>query len=533
MRVRILLALLGASMISDAGASREVHIQLLAINDFHGNIEPPGGSDGAVNGVAAGGAEYLATHLKTAAAGNPNTLLVGAGDLMGASPLLSSLFKDAPTVEALNAMHLAVTALGNHELDPGPKEFLRRSKPAHYLYLASNMVHSSDGRRLLPATYVRRIGGVKIGFIGELLENAPSSIAASSTKGLQFLPEAKLANEAAARLERQGVHAIVLLTHQGGSQQRAGGNNAPLDPNGCQNMRGPILDVVRDLSPAIKVVVSGHSHEIYNCEINGHLLTSAGSYGRLYTSIDLTIDRAKDTVLKAVAKNTVVTRDVAKDETQTAILAKYKSQADALIRKPVGRITAAIARTANRAGEVQLGDVITDAHIASLGSPDKGGAQVAFINGSGIRAALDSGPGGREVTYGDLYSVEPFGNRMMVFTMTGDAIRRLLEQQFGEGGRASILQVSEGFSYQYRREAPAGQHVVAGSITLGGRPVGPEDKVRVATTDFLYTGGSGFTVFGESKDAVMGPLALDDIVAYFESHSPVEPGKQNRIVRVD
>jgi 5'-nucleotidase len=525
----VLLALLGVSGIEQGAAqqSRAVTVQLLAINDFHGNLEPPGGADGMVNRIPAGGAEYLATHLRNAVRDNPDSILVGAGDVMGASPLISGLFHDGPAIEALNAMNLAVTSIGNHEMDHGPTELLHRIESARYQYLAANVVRTGTaGETILPATAVRTVGGVKIGFIGETLAGTGNLIAPQSAQGLRFLEESGVANSAAARLEREGVHAIVLLIHQGGSQRPASGE---ADPNGCANFEGDITGVVSRLSPSIKVVISAHTHEFYNCTLAGHTVTSASSYGRMFTRVNLVIDQASDTIRGVSAKNEVVTRDVMPDPLQTAIIEKYRPGAARIADQSVGSVTGEISRMKNEAGESAMGDVIADAQLASTKAPEKGGAEIAFANSGSIRTGI----GGPTVSYGNLYTAQPFSNQLTVHTMTGDMIRRLLEQQFRADGGVNILQVSEGFTYRYRLHADAGQHVVAGSIALYGRVIAATDQVRVEASDFLIGGGDGFTIFHEGVDPIVGPVDVDALADYFRAHSPVAPGLRNRIVRVD
>ena len=529
---------------------RPVVVQLLAINDLHGRLDPPAGGDGLVNRIPAGGVEYLATHVRNAVRENPNSILVAAGDLMGASPLLSALFHDGPTIEAMNAMNLAVTSIGNHELDRGLSEFFRRLKggclleercrageatePARFRYLAANIVKTgSSDRTLLPATAVFTVGGVKIGFIGEILEASPAVISASSVQGLRFLEESGVANEAAGQLERQGVHAIVLLIHQGGRQRPASGDT---DPNGCVNFSGAIEPLARKLSPSIKLIISAHTHEFYNCAIGGHTVTAAGSYGRLLTRVNLSIDPGSDRILSLDAKNEIVTHDVAKDLAQTAILERFRPGAARIADRAVGTVTGEISSRRNDAGESALGDVIADGQLAAVSAPENGGAVVAFMNSGGIRGGIAGRirpDGMRDVSFGDLYSVQPFGDQLTVSTMTGEMIRRLLEEQFRTETRSPILQVSHGFTYRYRAAAPPGGHVVPGSISLNGRPIAPDDKIRVEMIDFLIQGGDGFTVPREGVDPMTGPLDLDALVDYFRAHSPVAPGPQDRIVRID
>jgi 5'-nucleotidase len=533
-------------------AERSVAVQLLAINDFHGNLEPPSGADGEINATAAGGAEYLATHLANAIARNPNSIVVAAGDVIGASPFVSSLFHDEPTIEAMNAMHLAVSSVGNHEFDEGPAELLRMKRGgchpiagcqdgdgftgATFQYLSANVIRTSTRAPLFPATAIRTVGGVKLGFIGETLTGTPRIVASAGTRGLTFLDEAATANTQAARLKRHGVHAIVLLIHQGGRQRPVDGGP---DPNGCVNFGGAIDPILDKLSPDIQVVIAGHSHVFYNCRIGNRLVTSAGSYGRMFTRVTLDIDRATDRIAAASAVNEIVTRDVARDPAQTRIIEKYATRAAGSANTVVGAVTADLKRAANAAGESAVGDVVADALLAATTTKQTGGATLAFINTGGIRADIVGSvrPANQagDVTYRDLFSVQPFGNTVTVVTMTGDLIKRLLEQQFDNPrpGASAILQVSSGFTYRYRANAPAGQHVEADSIMIDGRHIAATDRLRVVTVDYLVDGGNGYAAFGEGTDKLVGVADIDALVAFFKGHSPIAPPPQNRIVRIE
>ena len=503
-----------------------VTVQILAINDFHGNLEPPTGSNGQVNRTPAGGAEYLATHLARAVAEHPNSIIVGAGDIIGASPLASSLFRDEPTLQAMTAMHLSVSSVGNHEFDRGFRDLLRLKRG--FRYLSANVVKTATGATLFPPTFVRRVGGVTVGFIGETLKGTPDIVSASSTRGLRFLDEAATANAYAARLQRQGVHAIVLLIHEGGRQRPSSG---PADPNGCADFTGAIVPIVEKLSVDIPVVVSGHTHNFYNCRIGGHLVTSASSFGRMITRIALTIDSATGRVTNATAVNEIVTRDVPRNPAQTQIVEKYAALSATKANARVGAAAVDLVRNENAARESSLGDIIADAQLAATSAAATGGAQVAFMNSGGIRADVSAG----DVTYRQLYEVQPFGNVLNVITLTGDMLKRLLEQQFDNPspGEMNLLQVSNGFSYRYRSSAPAGQHVDADSITINGRRISAADRVRVEASNFLVEGGGGYTVLREGTEKVVGIPDVDALVEYFKTHSPVAAGPQNRIIRVD
>ena len=536
---------LTAVLAAQTRSARVVSVQILGINDFHGALETPTGANAAVGDVTAGGAAYLATHLARAAASNPNSIVVGAGDLIGASPLLSSLVHNEPTIEALNAMHLAISAVGNHELDRGWQELLRlqqggchptdgcgagrRFTGAAFQYLAANVRRSSarGDALLFPGTAVRTIGGVKIGFIGETLRDTAKMLSAPARKDLVFLDEADAANRSAAALTRQGVRAIVLLIHEGGRQ---GGEDRNNNPNACEDFNGAIAPIVQRLSPDVKVVMSAHTHRAYNCVIDGHIVTSAASHGRLITRVSLSIDVSTDTIAEATATNEVVSRDVDPDPLQTRLIARYAALAAPIARRPVGSIATALVRTLNDAGEDTLGDVIADAQLSAARGL-AGGADIAFMNQGGIRADLASGT----VSYNDLFTVHPFGNTVLAMNIDGRTLKDLLEQQFDNptAGKRDVLQVSAGFTYRYALRAPPGQHVDAESIMLNGKRVLPDDRVRIAASDFLHTGGGGFTALSRGTGVLSAGTDVDALEMYVKTHSPVSAPALNRIVRVD
>jgi 5'-nucleotidase len=536
-----------------APSGGSVTVQLLAFNDFHGHLEPPSGTNGAINGVAAGGAEYLATHLEQAVAENPNTIIVASGDLIGASPLTSSLFHDEPTIEAMNALHLAVASVGNHEFDEGWRETLRMQRGgchprdgcqdgdgfsgAAFTYLSANVLRTATKTTLFPATVLKTVGGVKIGFIGETLKGTNQIVSPAANRGVVFLDEASTANRYAARLKRQGADVVALLIHQGGRQHTEKGR--ALDPNGCENFGGSLMPILDKLSRDIQIVVAGHSHVFYNCHIGDRLVTSASSFGRMITRIQTTVDRSTPGPARITATNQIVTRDVARNPAQTAILAKYSAPVEERASRIVGSVTADLSRAVDQNGESPLGGVIADAQLASEGAK-AAGAVVAFMNDGGVRADIvatpprpGSPPGA--VRFRDLFTVQPFSNTLTVVTMSGRTIKRLLEQQFDNpaAGQRKMLQVSSGFSYAYRLSAPAGQHVDAASIRIGNRPVAPTDRVRVAASDFLIDGGDAFTAFAEGTNRVTLGSDLDALVDYFRARSPISPPTERRVVRLD
>ena len=540
-----------------------VDVQLLAINDFHGNLEPPSGFNGRIGQTLAGGAEFMAAHLAALKATNPHTVIVSAGDNIGATPLISSLFHDEPSIESLNAAGVQISAVGNHELDEGWWELRRIVKGgchptdgcqdgtpydgARFEFLAANItldprkvapkVLKASGWKgprgkepgpLFPASTVKKIGGVKVGFIGLTLEGAPQIIMPSALTGLAFHPEAAAANAEARKLRRQGVGTIVVLIHEGGVP-------ADNDPNGCRDLTGPIVPIVEAMSDDIDVVVSGHTHRSYVCTIAGKLVTSAESYSRLVTDIDLRIDRTTGRVVSKRARNVTATRDVPPQSDQTSLIEHYRPLSVKVGGRQVGSLAASVNRSDNPAVATALGEMVADAMLEASSDPALGGAQVALANPGGVRADLtrpaDAVAGvATPVTYADAARVLPFGNITVVMTMTGDALVRLLEEQFDRvPGRWTMLQVSKGFSYTFDPSKPAGQRIDRASVTINGRPVLATDRVRVASLDFIWNGGDRFTVVKEATDPVTTGEALEQFIAYLGRHSPVSPGPQDRV----
>ena len=554
-------AVFSAGQHTVAGEST-IDVQVLAFNDFHGTLAPRAGANGRIADTDAGGVEYLASRLKSLRDSNPNTIIVSAGDNIGASPLLSAMFHDEPTIEALGAAGLQISAVGNHELDEGWAELVRLQKGgchptdgcqdgtpfdgAGFQYLAANILLDprladaasvrrlgiTDERRhhVLPAATVKTIAGVRIGFIGLTLRGAPQIVSPDGIKGLIFQDEALAANTEARRLRQLGVRAIVVLIHEGGTPHGT-------DVNGCEGFSGPIVDLARRMSDSIDVIVSGHTHEAYNCRIGSKLVTSAASYSRLVTDIDLTIDRRTGRVVNKTARNIVVTRDVARSADESALIAHYEPFARTVGSKVVGSITAPIVREPNTVGESALGDVIADAMLEAARARVSGGAALAFWNPGGIRSDLTGTGGGsaqgRNVTYEEAFDVLPFGNQLVVRTMTGEALVQMLEQQFDNPspGRMKLLQVSSGFTYRYSPHRPAGHRIDAASVMIDGRPIGLATRYRVATSDFIWAGGDGFTPI-MAIDPVGVAVDVEILLEYLGKHMPISPGPQNR-VRVD
>jgi 5'-nucleotidase len=522
-----------------ARVGRTVDVQILAINDFHGALEPPAGSGGRIGSTNAGGIEYLATHLRQRA--TDNTLFLSAGDLIGATPLISALFNDEPTIEAMTLLGMDYSAVGNHEFDAGWHELLRLAHGdgtfpgAGFEYLSANVVVDATGKTLFQPYAVANFTGARVGIIGVSLESTPTIVSPAGVEGLTFSDEVEAINRTVARLKQMKINAIVVLIHEGGYQA---GAMTEANFNACIDFSGPIVDIVQNSDPEVDVFITGHTHGAYNCLIDGRIVTGAASAGRVLTDIDLTIDKATGDVIAASAENIIVTRDVPPDPEMTALVEYYRELAAPLAGRVIGSITADITRTANAAGESALGDVIADAQLWESATEAYGTAQIAFMNPGGIRADLTyaeiyAGEAPGEVTYGEAFTVQPFYNYLVSMDLTGAQIDTLLEQQFDNPnvGASRMLQVSEGFTYTWSASAPTGSKV--SNIMLNGVPLDPAGVYRVTVNSFLADGGDNFTILREGTNRYIGVMDIDALVAYFESNSPVPPGPQDRITRVD
>ncbi|GAA2725079.1 bifunctional metallophosphatase/5'-nucleotidase [Cellulomonas aerilata] len=550
----------GAAADTRGGRGPEpVQVQLLALNDFHGALEPPSGSGGRVQTgpavgttpaptVDAGGAEFLDTQLALLAEQQRkrNTITVAAGDLIGASPLLSAAFHDEPTIESLGLAGLDYASVGNHEFDEGAAELLRIQnggchpvdgcadgtpfEGAGFQYLSANAFVTETGAPLLAPYAIHRVQGVRIGFIGMTLEGTADIVSQQGVAGLEFADEIATANRYAAELQSRRVEAIVVLLHQGGTQT---GPDA-WDVDGCAGLTGPIVDIAAGMSDAIDVVVSGHTHQAYNCRVDGKLVTSAGSNGRLVTDIDLTIDRRTRDIEQAVADNVVVTRDVVRDPDQTALIDRYVELLGPIADRVVGETATELTRAQETlfpgaSGESALGDVIADAQLAA--TDDEAGAVAALMNPGGVRADLDAGP----VTYEEAFTVQPFANNLVTLDLTGAQLQCVLEQQFQVGRTlypsATLTYAVDpaGTTAPVGADPCTGTRVPDGGVAIGGVPVDAGTTYRITVNNFLAGGGDGFSTLTAGTNAVTGSLDLDAFVAYLEASSPVAVPTDDRI----
>ncbi len=537
-------------------ASGPVKVQILGINDFHGNIDPPTGksalvlaaagdpeagdggaaTDAGTQNVNAGGVVYLAAHLNALKAQNPNTAIVSSGDLTGASPFVSQAFHDEDSVELMNAIGLDFNGVGNHEFDHGVAELLRLQRGgcyggtcdggadastftgAKFEYLAAN-VEVAKNQTVFPPYAIKELGGQKIAFIGMTLKDTPSVTLPSSVVGLTFDDEVTTVNALVPEIRQQGASAIVVLLHQGDFPA------ANSTYNGCGVGDGVLATIANGLDPAVDVVLSAHTHQAYNCTIAGKLVTSAASFGRVITQVELTIDPAQQRVIDKHATNHIVTRDIAPDPAVAAMVQSYEQRIAPIANKVVGHIAGSGQLTAgDGASESTLGDVIADSMMAATsGAPFN--AEFAVTNPGGIRTDLPTS----SVTYQQAFTVLPFGNYLMTVSLTGAQIQTMLDEQFADPKQPKILQLSKELSWKR-----SGSTVDKTSITIKGAPLSPTTTYRVTTNNFVASGGDGFTVFKQATNATSGTTTvvdLDALTSYFARFEPggITPPTLNRI----
>ena len=557
-----------------APVTAPVQVRVIAFNDFHGHLEPGSlavalpdpAQPGGTQRVAAGGAAALAGLVQALRQGAPHSVLASTGDMIGATPLVSALFRHESTVEVLNQMGVQVAAAGNHEFDAGTAELLRvlrggcaptvadaptsscalqpRYDGARFPVLAAN-VQAPGGQPLLPPTWVVRLGGVQVGFIGAVTRSTPSIVVPSGVAGLRFEDEADAINRAAAALDAQGVKALVALVHEGG-ETGAPGQPADWNDPACPGWRGDMVRIAQRITPLVDVIFTAHTHQGYNCRIDGRPVMQALSFGRAVSVADLVIDPRTGEVDRAAtrSRNLPVLNDRTDPAQRQRVLAAepapwadaqrqarpvaavqqtvdaYAQAAAPRVQRPVGRIGGSFDRRGRT--DSAAGRLVADAQLAATRAPDQGGAQLALMNPGGIRADLVCATAPPcTVTYGDAFGMQPFGNSLVVMTLTGVELKALLEQQQPPGRASpSFLSPSAGLAYRWLASGPPGQRVQG--LTLNGQPVGPKQALRVTVNSFMADGGDGYSQLRAGRERLGGLQDMDALVAHLQTQpSPV------------
>ncbi len=558
-------------------ASTPFTVKVIGFNDYHGNLESPGtfGTSTAVlaaDRAPVGGADFLAAHVAELKKQNPLNVVVGAGDFIGATPLVSSLFFDEPAIETLNRIGLEFNAVGNHEFDKGSAELLRLQnggckitagvqdpnsckgasvgtpvpfEGAKFKWLSANVVQTSTGKTLLPAYGIKTFNNVKVAFIGMTLKATPSIVTPTGVAGLEFKEEAATVNALVPELRAQGIESIVVLVHEGGSQTGIAG-----DINGCEgNLAGSaIAGIVKQLDNAVDLVVSGHSHQAYNCKLRNATgrniaVTSASAQGRLLTDIDLTIDPASKDVTTATATNRLVVRNnpgIVANTTVTNIIAGYNTLVSPVANVVLGAISADLKNAPSDAAcNRPAGNLIADAQLAATQPASFGGAVAAFQNGGGVRdpgflfTSSAAGEGDGNVTYKEAFTVQPFGNSLVTLTLNTQNIKDFLEEQFagclGQAADRTRLAIpSAGFKYTWDGAKACGARVSNVTISSGtatavvtdtlvdaaGVVQNPTKTYRITVNNFMADGGDGYTTLKKGTNRLGGAQDVDALTAF-------------------
>lgn len=548
-------------------------INILAFNDFHGNLEPPKrfieaedptDTNKSVR-IPVGGVSYFADAINKLRAQYPNNAVVSAGDLISASPLTSSLFLDEPTIETMNEIKIDFNAVGNHEFDRGTDELRRlqnggcqqytTTKPcqinkdfagAKFNFLAANVSLKADPKRtLFPAYKIKRYGNIPVAFIGLTLEATPTIVSAAGIKDVDFHDEAETVNSLIPELKKQGVEAIVVVVHEGVAP------STKFNAKTCAGLSGPLIGILDRLDTAVDVVVSGHTHQSYICDYSTlnpqkpFLLTSAGQYGTAITNIKLELDGKTGDVIKKDAQQVPIQSEAYTSGTTTvnltnlyekfnktpsieAILDKYRQAVTTISARIVGTATTVINRNAAESGETALGNLIADAQQAAALTASNQGSDFTLMNPGGVRADLQTNSN-NQITFGDVFAVQPFGNSIVTLSLTGQQIRELLEQQWSgaNADRPRILQPSKELSYAYKKDATAVPR--ATQIMISGQALMDSKSYRVTVNSFIADGGDNFTVLTKGTNRVGGGQDVDALEKYINQNSPVQAPETNRI----
>ena len=546
-------------------AAEPIALRVIAFNDFHGNLEAgtlnltladPGRPGGTLR-VATGGAAALGGLVQALRKDAPHSVLISSGDLIGATPLVSALFRHEPTIEAFNLAGLDVGTVGNHEFDAGTPELLRlrdggcapnrdgdpvrscalgRHGGARFPYLGAN-VRSAAGKPPLPAYHVVQAGTVKVGIIGAVTRQTPQLVVPSGVQGLSFIDEAQAINEAARDLKAQGVETLIVTLHEG-AEIGAPGRPADWNDTSCPGLRGDAVDIVKRITPDVDLILTAHTHQGYNCVIDGRHVMQAVSYGRGLSVADLRLDpRTGDVIRSAtVARNLPVLNERTEATHRQALAAaepaafgralqeakpvaaigelvrRYAQAAAPQSSRVVGRIAAAFDRRGT--GDSTAGRLVADAQWQATRAPDKGGAHFALMNPGGIRTDLACATPPCNVTYGDLFSMQPFGNSLVVMSLTGAEVKEFLEQQGRQGRDGPLMSGSAGLTYRWARSAPYGQRVQ--DLRVDGKPLDPGATYRVTVNSFMAEGGDGFTVLKQGRNRLGGAQDIDAMLAHLE-----------------
>ncbi|CAG7617322.1 bifunctional metallophosphatase/5'-nucleotidase [Paenibacillus allorhizosphaerae] len=548
-----------------------IELQLLAITDFHGYLQPASdkanGEIQSLDGpLVVGGAAYLAAHLKRLRAGHANSLLLSNGDNFSGWPIETAAFKSEPTIEFLNAIGVEVSSAGNHEFDVSPEFLIRHmmngecfgtedidgcykdstGKPfrgCHFDYISANVRDARNGQLVLKPYIIKHIpdgrgGTVPVGIIGLIEEAAFTKEQMSVQSGVLYADSLlESANRYAEELRDQGVQTIIALVHEGGSADSSG-----LDFNGCERPWGPAIDFAAKASPAIDVIITGHWHAAFNCLIddpdgNPRPVVEGSNHGRLITEINLYIDPLTKDVLRDKTRciNHPNTRDIAPDPDIEAMVAYWSKRAQEQQNVPLAKLKGDLLCARNAYGESAFANVVADAFYAAaqkipqpvdfamtVGLP-KG--DLLFAKGT-VPTDLDG-----TITFGELLHSVGAHTSEIVVTLSGKQIQQILEEQWSQGTDGTVMfqpvNVSYNVQYAYDLHQPLRARIAPADVIINGEKLDPDRRYRVATNGLVAVNGGGYPSFSGYSDALR--IASWPVMDYIKAQGEIQAPKLNRI----
>ncbi len=509
----VTLYFIGSSF-SPGDKEQYIPLKLLGVNDFHGQLE----TYRSLDGKQVGGAEYLAAYIKKVEKENEHTLLVHAGDMVGGSAPLSALKQDEPTIEFMNRLGFDVGTVGNHEFDEGVEEMKRLLnggthentgdfRGASFPYTVANVINIETNEPILPPYVIKKVKGIPIGFIGIVTTETKDIVLPKGIKGIKFKDEVASINETVKELKGKGVRSIVVLAHVSASSKTDGSRPSQ-----------ELVDFAPLIDDEVDVIFGGHNHRHANTIVNGKLIVESYSYGTAFSNVTIKIDpKTKDIVEKEANIVRTFHERIEPDHEILKMVRTYGKGQNNLLNEVVGHSEETFTKQKSVSGERTLGCILADSHRETLD------ADFGFMNPGGIRADLDKG----DITWGKLYTMLPFGTNLVKMDVTGAQIKEILEQQW-TGDFQTILQPS-GLHYTWKKDASPGEKI-ASLTEHDGKPISPENTYSIAITNYLATGGDGFTAFKKGTNIINGPLTLDAFISYIHKNAGSLPQpEENRI----
>ncbi|MBD1380725.1 bifunctional metallophosphatase/5'-nucleotidase [Metabacillus arenae] len=490
-----------ASSYKSANSQEEfVEVSLFGVNDFHGQLD----TYQTLKGKKVGGAEYLAAYLKKYKQENPHSLLVHAGDMIGGSPPISSLFQEESTMEFLNLLNFDIGTPGNHEFDQGTNELTRLIdggyhektgffKGSNTPYISANVINKKTKKPLFSPYIIKEVNGMKIGFIGAVTTETNAYLLPESKKKIEITDEITAINHSVSRLKEQGISSIIVLAHIS-AKSKLNGSNA----------KEALIEMAPKIDDEVDVLFAGHNHQYANTTIENKLIVQAYSYGKAFSHVKLKIDPSTGDIAKKHAEIIPTEhKNISPDQETSQLLDKYSQRLGTTLSKEVGTISKTVSRKKDNKGNSSLASLVAESQKASVG------ADMAFMHHGGIRANLEKG----QITMKDLYTVLPFPHQVVKLELTGKQIKEVLEQQWALG-KKNLLQAS-GISFTYNENLPFGERILL-LKDQEGNELEEGKRYNIAVSSYLAKGGDGFTAFQKGKLVQEGPGVVEALKIFME-----------------